>query len=356
PPPPRRGGPSPSGAAAAAAAATLPGSQQTATSFQLQLNQDHLTVKQPGMKLFPNYTPPIPPHHLHNGNGPPSGASASNPANHHYHQITYQHTAGQQQTLAPLRLNQDHFLPPNKTNTIGPSGGHGGIGGPVSGPRSQQSGMHGTKYQTHHHHHHSLNGAFQQQQQQQPDHSHLYHHPQDVDDDDDDQLHHHHHHHHHPHHSHHLQQQQQEHHLPPPSHHHHLPMHHGVGDDGDDNEIDGGVSDREDDDTLDVNESCRGRGVPGDPDSGDSEPPSEGTSPPQSPLSPIPPELPVRNGLLPPSYNVALELNHINNNPVRGTGSSPSPPMSSVTPPPPSSAVGASSGSGRKTLALRHYH
>ncbi|KAL9703072.1 hypothetical protein quinque_006590 [Culex quinquefasciatus] len=55
------------------------------------------------MKLFPNYTPPIPPHN-----------DSSPAANHHYHQITYQqHT----QTLAPLRLNQDHFS--NKTNTLG---------------------------------------------------------------------------------------------------------------------------------------------------------------------------------------------------------------------------------------------
>lgn len=78
------------------------------------------------MKLFPNYTPPIPPHN--------NDHSSSSPANHHYHQITYQqHPATQ--TLAPLRLNQDHFT--NKTNTLN---------GPL--PASSRP-----KFQTHHHHH-----------------------------------------------------------------------------------------------------------------------------------------------------------------------------------------------------------
>ncbi|XP_058055009.1 uncharacterized protein LOC131206466, partial [Anopheles bellator] len=116
----------------------------TATSFL----QDPLTVK-PGMKLFPNYTPPIPPHHHHhplaeNGGLPGGGGGGGGPANHHYHQITYQ---THQQTLAPLRLNQDHFLPPrDKTNTIGSLG-------VLGGPSCPRSGQQPAKYQTHHHHH-----------------------------------------------------------------------------------------------------------------------------------------------------------------------------------------------------------
>lgn len=109
----------------------------TAATTFLQLNQEHLT--QPGMKLFPNYTPPIPPHN-----------DSSPAANHHYHQITYQQPHPHTQTLAPLRLNQDHF---SKTNTLG--------GAPNGRP----------KYQTHHHHHHiqSHPADLQQQPDSDPD-------------------------------------------------------------------------------------------------------------------------------------------------------------------------------------------
>ncbi|XP_058170209.1 uncharacterized protein LOC131285374, partial [Anopheles ziemanni] len=253
PPPPRRGGPIVCGT----------GGQQTATSF-LQLSQDHLTIGQqqeiqPGMKLFPNYTPPIPPHHLHNGNGGISSGS-SNPANHHYHQITYQ-----TQTLAPLRLNQDHFLPSqsaagggNKTNTISAS---------VVGVNQAPTG--------------------------------------------------------------------------------------------------GGGPPRDDDDTLDVNDDGEG--------SGESQ--SEATSPPQSPISPTPPELPIRNGLLAANYPIST-LNHINNNGSNSSGGSGGSSNTSngshhhhhngdgrarspVTPPPPSvttTSCATLGGSGRKQLAIRHYH
>ncbi|XP_053686006.1 mastermind-like domain-containing protein 1, partial [Sabethes cyaneus] len=165
PPPPRRGG---------SQHQICPGNNcnGTATTF-LQLSQEHL--KQPGMKLFPNYTPPIPPH----SNGPSSNTSANfstlsnNVNNHHYHQITY-HT----QTLAPLRLNQDHFNA--KTNTLA-----GCAVGPVSGP-GQPNGR--QKYQTHHHHHHHQHQHPQQQQQQQQSHHHHHHHPQlsdhELEDDD----------------------------------------------------------------------------------------------------------------------------------------------------------------------------
>ncbi|XP_049294251.1 protein roadkill, partial [Anopheles funestus] len=307
PPPPRRGGP-PAGNGGVGV-----GQQTSATSF-LQLSQDHLTAGQhhqphqqptiqPGMKLFPNYTPPIPPHH-HNGNGGGMG-DGSSPANHHYHQITYQ-----TQTLAPLRLNQEHFLPHgSKTNTVSASAG------------VNQSRLH-SKYQTHHHHlhHHHQHGPMQPGGNVSPGPPttatiamHQSYSP-------DAQLHHHHHHHHHPAH----QQQQQ--------HHHRDDM-----------------SDREDDedDTLDVNDG-EGSGQ------------SDATSPPQSPLSPVPPELPIRNGLL------ANTLNHINNNnnssscngPMMVTERIRTPPSPPVTPPPPSAiTTGVTLGNGRKTLSVaRHYH
>ncbi|XP_055527793.1 GATA zinc finger domain-containing protein 10-like, partial [Wyeomyia smithii] len=165
PPPPRRGG---------SQHQICPGNNcnGTATTF-LQLSQEHL--KQPGMKLFPNYTPPIPPH-----SDGPSNTSANfstlsnNVNNHHYHQITY-HT----QTLAPLRLNQDHFNV--KTNTLA-----GCAAGIVSGS-DQPNGR--QKYQTHHHHHHHQHQhPQQQQQQQQQSHHHHHHHPQlsdhELEDDD----------------------------------------------------------------------------------------------------------------------------------------------------------------------------
>ncbi|KFB51899.1 leucine-rich repeat-containing protein 4B [Anopheles sinensis] len=183
----------------------------------IPLSQDHLTISQqqeiqPGMKLFPNYTPPIPPHHHHNGNGGlvvGGGISpgSSNPANHHYHQITYQ-----TQTLAPLRLNQDHFLPShsaagsgNKTNTI--SASVVGVNqAPTGGPTRV------AKYQTHHHHHNHHHPASLQQQQgaggggpPMPSSASAHHHlahgghytpPPDAQMQQQQQLHHHHHHRH----------------------------------------------------------------------------------------------------------------------------------------------------------------
>lgn len=233
-----------------------------ATTF-LQLSQDHL--KQPGMKLFPNYTPPIPPHH-NNSNSSSSATTATTTAsgnfstmsnnvnNHHYHQITYQ-----TQTLAPLRLNQDHFSS-SKTNTLG------GVVGPNGLPNGRP------KYQTHHHHHH-------------------HHH---------DGLHH--------------EQQQHQH-----------PPHHPLS------------SDHE----LDVDGCSRSASISaasGCDNEDDSN--SATTSPPHSPTSPTPPELPIRNGLLPGNYNV----NTLNHNIIVGNGK-----MATGT------ATAATSNTGeRKTM--RHYH
>ncbi|XP_058456382.1 midnolin homolog, partial [Malaya genurostris] len=139
PPPPRRGG---------SQHQICPGSNcnGTATTF-LQLSQEHL--KQPGMKLFPNYTPPIPPHTGTSSNASSGNFStlSNNVNNHHYHQITYQ-----TQTLAPLRLNQDHFNA--KTNTLG----GGGLAVCSGQPNGRQ------KYQTHHHHHHHQHHHPQHQQ------------------------------------------------------------------------------------------------------------------------------------------------------------------------------------------------
>ncbi|XP_065073654.1 forkhead box protein B2-like [Ochlerotatus camptorhynchus] len=118
------------------------------------------------MKLFPNYTPPIPPHHNSSSSNNNSSSSATtatttasanfstlsnNVNNHHYHQITYQ-----TQTLAPLRLNQDHFN--SKTNTLG--------GGPNGLPNGRP------KYQTHHHHHHHHSLHEQQHPSPHPHHPH----------------------------------------------------------------------------------------------------------------------------------------------------------------------------------------
>ncbi|XP_058835798.1 hybrid signal transduction histidine kinase M-like, partial [Topomyia yanbarensis] len=170
PPPPRRGG---------SQHQICPGSNcnGTATTF-LQLSQEHL--KQPGMKLFPNYTPPIPPHTGTNSNASTGNFStlSNNVNNHHYHQITYQ-----TQTLAPLRLNQDHFN--SKTNTLGGGGGGGGLTVCSGQPNGRQ------KYQTHHHHHHHQHQHPQQQQlqQQQSHHHQLSDHELDddvFDDNEDD--------------------------------------------------------------------------------------------------------------------------------------------------------------------------
>ncbi|XP_062561460.1 protein bunched, class 2/F/G isoform-like [Armigeres subalbatus] len=233
-----------------------------ATTF-LQLSQDHL--KQPGMKLFPNYTPPIPPHHNNtNSNSSSSAATATTTAsgnfstmsnnvnNHHYHQITYQ-----TQTLAPLRLNQDHFSG-SKTNTLG------GVGGPNGLPNGRP------KYQTHHHHHH-----------------------------------------------HHEQQQH-------PSPHHHHQLHPLSPDHHDELDVDGCSA------SISAASGCDN-----EDDSN-----SATTSPPHSPSSPVPPELPIRNGLVVANYNVNT-LNH--SIVANGSGKMGPPRLASVD------ATGT-----RKTV--RHYH
>lgn len=112
------------------------------------------------MKLFPNYTPPIAPQSS-NANSANFSTLSSNVSNHHYHQITYQ-----TQTLAPLRISQEHFS--SKTNTfVGPAGGSGL-------PNGRQ------KYQTHHHHHQHQQ---QHQQQEQLSHDELSDHERNDDDD-----------------------------------------------------------------------------------------------------------------------------------------------------------------------------
>ncbi|XP_055600417.1 POU domain, class 4, transcription factor 2-like [Uranotaenia lowii] len=113
------------------------------------------------MKLFPNYTPPIPPH---NNTSSSNNSTLSN--NHHYHQITYQ-----AQTLAPLRLNQEHF---SKTNTLGAGNVLGPSPNPLNGPHKYQTTHH------HHHHHHHQQPPYDYPHHQQHSHS-----DTELDHDDD---------------------------------------------------------------------------------------------------------------------------------------------------------------------------
>jgi hypothetical protein len=93
----------------------------TATSQFLQLNnhsdaqptnpqqpqQHHTLNHQPGMKLFPNYPPPS------GGNGMVRSGSGGGGGDPQYY---HQHPGYAPQTLAPLRLSQDHFV--SKSNTM----------------------------------------------------------------------------------------------------------------------------------------------------------------------------------------------------------------------------------------------
>jgi hypothetical protein len=95
----------------------------TATSQFLQLNQEHMQQTMPnhhhnhtlnnqaGMKLFPNYTS--------TSNGTANGmvrSGSSGAGTGIESQYYHQHPNYPPQTLAPLRLSQDHFV--SKSNTM----------------------------------------------------------------------------------------------------------------------------------------------------------------------------------------------------------------------------------------------